>query len=199
MYTNILHRCKEIKIGLYFLILFAVITNSCTHQTETLIHLRQCAKNKTDNVFLDLYNEKGLDLYSMVAFIEADLQHIGALNDLSKNSYINLIEAAKQKNPILTNSSTINKYSMIGGLIIIDVISNCPYEIIYKNEDKLKSNITNQFKLIDQLLASGYDYNVIFKYINHMQNDDFKHIENRAPIIVMLLFLLSDRPEGVPK
>jgi len=199
MYTNILQRCREIKTGLYFLILFAVTSNSCTYQNDTLFHLRQCAKNKTDNVFLDLYNEKGLDLYSMVASIESDLQHIGVLNDLSVNSYIKLIEAVKQKNLTLTNSNTINKYSMIGGLIIIDVISNCPHEIIYKKKDKLNSNITNQFKLIDQLLASGYDYNVIFKYINHMQKDDFKHIEYRAPIIVMLLFLLSDRPGGVPK
>ena len=135
----------------------------------------------------------------MVDSIESNLQSIGILDSISKEAYLKLIELVNRKDTILTESKAIKNYEMVAGLIIVDVVSTCPYQVVVERENNLRSSIVNQFKMSQELLASGYEFDQIKEYVNGIHTSDFKYIEYRAPVMVMLLFHLGDRPPNAPK
>jgi len=189
-------RVLQIRV---LIILLAMFTYSCRAQEDIRSHLRECVKTMTDKDFEDIYGVSGLNVYTMVDSIESNLQSIGILDSISKEAYLKLIELVNRKDTILTESKAIKNYEMVAGLIIVDVVSTCPYQVVVERENNLRSSIVNQFKMSQELLASGYEFDQIKEYVNGIHTSDFKYIEYRAPVMVMLLFHLGDRPPNAPK
>jgi hypothetical protein len=180
---------KMLKYKFIFSILLAIVFTNCSIcKKDTYLKLRECVKNKTDINFYDIYGTKNIDVYKMVDAIEKELISKGTLKKISKESYLELIDSVERKDFFLSKNKIIEEYSMISPIIIIDLVSTCNYEIMIKEKNKLNSSLVNQFRISQNLLATGYEFKDIREFIESTESIDFEHIEFRAPVMVMILF-----------
>lgn len=157
-------------------------------------YLRKCVKAATDEEFAVFYGDSSvLDVYEMVEIIEDDLRSDKLLQGVDKEGYVKLVDDVRIGNDHIVKHEVMQKFSPISGIVVVDMVSVCPYKTVVENSNRLNSSIVNQFKLSSQLTATGYDFGLIKDFAESIDPEDFSHVEYRAPIMVMLLTHIQNK------
>lgn len=187
---------KKNKQRIFGIILLCFSFFSCNTEKHVRSHLNKCIKSKTNEVFEDVYGDTEIDIYEMVDSIEKNFLQKSVLKSITKEEYLSLINFIKLKDGRLLEDKVVNKFSSISTLIVVDMVSTCSYEVIIEEKNKLDSSVVNQFKIGQKLLSTSYDLDQMIEYVESIHPNDFKYIEYRVPVMVMLLFNIERINQG---
>ena len=186
-------------IVLFFFILCA----SCKSQEHIAEKkLKGCIEQKFDNQTYKLDSSLPLDYYQIMSQMENHFIAKGIGKNTSKEGYLKIIDE-------ILNSDEANQKSLYSELILIakknnyngiyfstDVMQNCPQYITSK-EKEIPPSMAKQFNAMDKLFAfDPYDQNYMSELVNTVDENDFKKLTYRVPIITILFEYLGYIVQG---
>lgn len=184
---------------LFFLLTITFICLSCNEQTVNSDAIRTCVKSNTEELLKSIYGENTeIDIYKIAYLLEKEFKKEGFLDRATKDQYISLLNYIHSgKGVHFFENELIREYSSISGLAITPIVLDCPYEVVVREKNDLNSSIVRQLKNAPVLQSTGFSKEAVKDYIEDISDEDFDHMEYRAPVVVIFLFQLQEIFRGI--
>ncbi|NAS29709.1 hypothetical protein GTQ40_01885 [Flavobacteriaceae bacterium R38] len=169
------------------IVLMLFFLSSCRSQGEEYLQKLNRCIDKTINLKVkDIYGIESFDYYKLMGKVENII-----FQDPTKESYQLLIQKIHNipKNKVIEDGlDEMNKQGFFINDHIVDILNNCPYISLDKDDSK-ETSIKLRQKIIEQSYSGinkdGVD--ILVNYFNHTTDKEFKYLEFRSPILIMIL------------
>jgi hypothetical protein len=137
----------------------------------------------------------GDDYYQMLESFEDHLIHQNILNSKTKKAYLQLVEAVYENDGEIimraydSNSQKLESYAFVAGLTMMSVLFNCPHSALDISNSEMVEKFNFRVRILDNLSSVSYaDSELVFSYLNSFTEVEFNNIEERAPLINILIY-----------
>lgn len=186
------------KYQIIFLASFFFLTTSCNSQERIYENkLKECINERFNDDIYKLDNATEVDYFSIVVAMEEYFLSKGLSKGITKKNYLNLITNifkadTKKRKELYTDLIQITNNNNYNGLYFsTDVLQNCPHSILNMEGNKIGS-MERQFSEMDKLFAfDPYGQEYIKKLVEVVDENDFKRLTYRVPIITILFEYLG--------
>lgn len=164
--------------------------------------IKECINMKFNDNTYKLDNTLELDYYQIIDAMENYFLSKGLLKGLTKQDYLNLISnifelnTIKQKELYLNLMEVANNNNYNGLYFSTEVLQNCPHFILNMKGQK-STSMERQFKKLDKLFAfDPYSQENIKQLVLVVDEEYFKRLTYKTPIITILYDYLGYITEG---
>lgn len=178
-------------------IIFPFITSCSGQDNLTEKALRVCINESLNKNIEEITGKSNFDFYDMIIEVESKLIDAKLISHNDSNGYLSLIKSiTESKKPeyekmYLQQSEIMDKYGFIP-FSTETVFNQCPYKVSANVKDAEGKHIYNQGSILNKLMAEGYDNDdLIQELINSVDENNFKKVVYRAPIILLTMIKLD--------
>ncbi|WP_421751032.1 hypothetical protein [Croceimicrobium sp.] len=183
----------KLKLSLASLMLLLLsCQNSDVNKANAL-----CISKKADELTLEYTDQPSY--ISMLGSFESDLISKHLLSARTQQAYIALVEefwpySEKLRLSFFDEKEKVENYSIVSGLVMMDVLFNCPYEALDSNDVHMKQVFSNRTKILNELSSKGYeDKALMMAYINSFEESDYEDISVRAAVLNIILYKVREK------
>lgn len=188
------------KLNKYSFLLFLLIfTWQCKAQDKQLEQaLKKCVNQQINK---NSPYSQNTDFYKVALKLEQLFIKGGYLKNENKENYrsflLEILDEKKDFKKLYCQSLEItNKYKFDFELFtyINPIFSQCPYEIASKYKNDKGKLIYNQGSILSQLMSEGFkNKSILKKLFLSIDNQNFKKIVYRAPVILVVIINLDNQ------
>lgn len=186
----------KFKYTIVFMI-FHFITSCSGQDNLTEKALKVCINESLNNNIEERTGKSIFDFYAMIIEVENKLIAANLISYNDNDGYLRLIKSiTKSKKPeyekmYLQQSEIMDKYGFTP-FSTETVFNQCPYKVSANVKDAEGKHIYNQGRILNKLMAEGYDNDeLIEELINSVDENNFKKVVYRAPIILLTMIKLD--------
>jgi hypothetical protein len=183
----------RLKLSLASLMLLLLsCQNSNVDKANTL-----CVSKRADELTIEYTDHSAY--YSMVHSFESDLISKHLLSSRTQEAYIALVkevwlDGEKLRLSFFDDRERVENYSIVSGLVMMDVLFNCPFEALDTNDVQKKQVFISRAKILDELSSKSYeDTALMIAYIYSFDERDFEDVSVRAPLLNIILYKVRDK------
>lgn len=159
--------------------------------------LKECINESLNKNIEERTGKSNFDFYDMIIEVENKLIDAKLISHNDSNGYLSLIKSiTESKKPeyekmYLQQSEIMDKYGFTP-FSTETVFNQCPYKVSANVKDAEGKHIYNQGTVLNKLMAEGYDNDELIQgLINSVDENNFKKVVYRAPIILLTMIILD--------
>lgn len=171
---------------------------SCSNQYNlTEKALKVCVNESLNKNIKERTGKSNFDFYAMIVEVESKLIEAKLISHNDRNGYLRLIKSITESKKTeyekmyFQQSEIIDKYGFFP-FSTETVFNQCPYKVSADVKYTEGKYIYNQGSILNKLMAEGYDNDeLIEELINSVDENNFKKVVYRAPIILLTMIKLD--------
>lgn len=185
------------KIPYIFYLVFFLFFLSCEAQNKNSIEtdIRDCVNKVVNERIIEIYGTNSIDFYDTMRDIEYQLLKLKLLNDISKESYLELFSKIQYENKETYTdfyNQTIrllnDKRLDFTNFALIDAIfSICPYEVLIKVNNYENTEYYKYAVILNEMTKGLNKQEAIKNLMNIINENEFKKLDYRASIILLII------------
>ena len=175
------------KNKILIVLLIIAFTSCKAQQHEYLQKLNSCIHEEVNLKIKKLYGAESFEYYKLMKKVENEI-----FKKANKKNYLELIQEIQSRN-FVKNSlverglDQMDKEGFFISSHIVDILNNCPYKAL--DRDRFGGTaLEKRQSMIEQYYANpNEEDNVLMSYFDLTSDNEFKEIEFRSPILIMIL------------
>ncbi|WP_340064752.1 hypothetical protein [Ascidiimonas aurantiaca] len=168
--------------------LFVIAFTSCkSQQHEYLQRLNNCIHKEVNLKIKKLYGIDSFEYYKLMEKVENEI-----FKKPNKRNYLKLIQEIQSgnftKNLLVERGlDQMDKEGFFVSSHIVDILNNCPYKAF--DRDRFRGvALQKRQRMMEQYYANpNEENNILLNYFDLTSTEEFKEIEFRSPILIMIL------------
>ena len=182
---------------LSLLLMFGIL--SCKIQNNKVeLELEKCVVQSVNAHIKNGNGKLSFDFYDFILQIEDILIENGLLQNTKRSEYSQLLTSLNNYNDYNKIYKKIMKKVDNSGFgfnlfLVNDAIFNqCPYKVSVDEKEGEGKLVFNQGKILNQIMEQGYDDNNLQKkLLDNIDDESFRKIVYRAPVILLIMINLD--------
>lgn len=185
------------KISYIFYLVSFLFALSCEAQNKQSIEIdiRDCVNKVINDRIKKIYGANPIDFYDTMKDVEYQLLKFKLINDISKESYLELFSKIQSENKETYTDFYIKTIELLNdrrldftNFALIDAIfSICPYEVLIKIKNYESTEYYNYAVILNEMTKGLNNQEAIKNLMNFINENDFKQLDYRASIILLII------------
>lgn len=185
------------KISYIFYLVSFLFALSCEAQNKQSIEIdiRDCVNIVINDRIKKIYGANPIDFYDTMKDVEYQLLKFKLINDISKESYLELFSKIQSENKETYTDFYIKTKELLNdrrldftNFALIDAIfSICPYEVLIKIKNYESTEYYNYAVILNEMTKGLNNQEAIKNLMNFINENDFKQLDYRASIILLII------------
>ena|SRR5690554_2559426 len=185
------------KISYIFYLVSFLFALSCEAQNKQSIEIdiRDCVNKVINDRIKKIYGANPIDFYDTMKDVEYQLLKFKLINDISKESYLELFSKIQSENKETYTDFYIKTIELLNdrrldftNFALIDAIfSICPYEVLIKIKNYESMEYYNYAVILNEMTKGLNNQEAIKNLMNFINENDFKQLDYRASIILLII------------
>lgn len=185
------------KISYIFYLVSFLFALSCEAQNKQSIEIdiRDCVNKVINDRIKKIYGANPIDFYDTMKDVEYQLLKFKLINDINKESYLELFSKIQSENKETYTDFYIKTIELLNdrrldftNFALIDTIfSICPYELLIKIKNYESMEYYNYAVILNEVTKGLNNQKAIKNLINFINENDFKQLDYRASIILLII------------
>lgn len=189
------------KISYTFYLVSFLFALSCEAQNKQSIEIdiRDCVNKVINDRIKKIYGANPIDFYDTMKDVEYQLLKFKLINDISKESYLELFSKIQSENKETYTDFYIKTIELLNdrrldftNYALIDAIfSICPYELLIKIKNYESTEYYNYAVILNEMTKGLNNQEAIKNLMNFINENDFKQLDYRASIILLIIINMN--------